>query len=45
VVDVESEPDSDPAMSRVRERAGHEARGRLREIEVVEGEVERLLSA
>jgi hypothetical protein len=43
VVDVEGEPDGDPASRRGRERAGDEPRGRLLEVEVVEREVERAL--
>jgi hypothetical protein len=45
VVDVEGKAYGDAAVCGVRQRARHEARGRLLEIEVVEGEVERPLRA
>jgi hypothetical protein len=45
VVDVERQPYRDAAMRRVYERAGDEPRGRLVEVEVVQGEIEGLLRA
>jgi hypothetical protein len=45
VVDVEGEADVDAAPLRLEQGAGDELRRRLLEIEVVEGEVERLLGA
>jgi hypothetical protein len=44
VIDVEREPDRDPSPRRIRERACHQARGRLLEIKVVQREVEGLTS-
>jgi hypothetical protein len=45
VVDVEREPNRDAALSGGRQSARDEPRGRLLEVEVVEGEVECLPSA
>jgi hypothetical protein len=43
VVDVEGEPDLDAPPLGVEERAGDELRGGLLQVEVVEGQVERIL--
>jgi hypothetical protein len=45
VVDVEGEADGDSAPGDVRDRAGDKPRGRLLQVEVVEGEVERSLGS
>jgi hypothetical protein len=45
VVDVEGEPDGDPALPGIEERARNELGRLLLQVEVVESEVERLLRA